>query len=152
MTVIQISRRFERPVTSPTIIVSGGSRGAARPNLERDSLLAAQLAIETRRHHEVITLTCRGELDAHSVGELASTIRGCCLADGVRAVRLDLSGIRFIDASSIGVLLATADRCRVLGVQFHAITGPRVATLMELCGRPADALNQDTGAALRRSA
>ena len=115
-------------------------------------MLAAQLAIETRRHHEVITLTCRGELDAHSVGELASTIRGCCLADGVRAMRLDLSGIGFIDSTSLGVLLDTADRCRVLGVQFYAITGPRVAILMELCSRAVDALNQDTGTALRRSA
>lgn len=66
---------------------------------------AAALAIEVRPNndHEV-ELVLSGELDLST----ASTLRTCVedLADGVRAVTMDLADLAFIDSTGIALLLS----------------------------------------------
>ncbi len=80
-------------------------------------------------------LHLRGELDLASVASVRARVRTVCATPGVRAVVLDLEGIRFIDSTGLRTLLEARELCVERGCAFlleHV--PPRVQRVFEIAG------------------
>jgi anti-sigma B factor antagonist len=80
------------------------------------------------------TLMLTGELDLASTPILQATVASLSrTVNGVRAIRLDLSGLQFIDSTGLHAILATAELCRANEYEFSLVPGPpNVQRLFEI--------------------
>jgi anti-sigma B factor antagonist len=91
------------------------------------------LDLEVSEDSGLAVLRATGEVDVASSGCLRSTLAR--LLGAGRDLVLDLQGVRFMDASGIGVLFGAHRLARNLGVRF-SLRGPSpaVAKLLKLTG------------------
>jgi anti-sigma B factor antagonist len=75
----------------------------------RPDLVPVALEVQIRRRPEQATVRLTGEIDMVTAGEVAEVLTGL-LDQGCRTVEVDLSGIRFLAAAGLAVLLER-DRC-----------------------------------------
>jgi anti-anti-sigma factor len=68
-------------------------------------------------------LSLVGELDIASVALLKTALSELA-SNGTRAVTLDLSGLRFIDAAGLHAILAARELCQENGYEFLLVPGP----------------------------
>ncbi len=86
---------------------------------------AAEMLSVTLHHLDgSAELSLLGELDVATVSILRRTLDDL-IAAGHRDLRLNLSGLTFLDATSIGALVTTRQELQELGggLSLHAITG-----------------------------
>ena len=83
---------------------------------------AAEFEIRVQPAREVVRVKAIGELDLASGPELRSQVLEL-VAVGFEHVIIDLRGVSFIDASSVGLLLRLADRARSAGWRLSLIPG-----------------------------
>src|SRR2546430_12630301 len=93
-------------------------------------------------------ITCRGEADFHTVGELSEAI-AWSIESQPAVLRLDLAEVGFIESSGLGCLVAAAVSCHRHGVPLQVIASPSVRRLLELSGM---ALTEDGAIARSPSA
>lgn len=93
-----------------------------------------ELSIRTLRDGSTATVSAAGEIDLSTVDELRSAVTDAA-SDGTEKLRLDLTGIEFIDSTGLGGLLelrATL-RSRNVTLEIDAGEGP-VRQAMEITG------------------
>ena len=94
---------------------------------------ARDLRIHEERPREGMSiLVVSGDADLHSAPELRERLR-MAVDGGATNVVLDLSGVTFIDSTSLGVLLGTMRRLRELDGQMRLVVPrPEVRRIFEL--------------------
>jgi anti-sigma B factor antagonist len=72
------------------------------------------LSLESRTKGPWVVLEVAGELDLHTVPELAQRL-ATLMEQGASRLAVDLSRVGFMDSSSLGVLVTTLKRAREIG-------------------------------------
>jgi anti-anti-sigma factor len=65
-----------------------------------------------RRHEDVLVVSVHGDLDLGSADDLRSALDSL---NGADVLRVDLAGVRMLDSTALGVLLAAAQRLSARG-------------------------------------
>lgn len=73
----------------------------------------------------VYTLELAGELDIAAVPGLEARVRELSGQKDVRAITLDLGGLRFIDSTGLAAIVLASRLCAKHGQGFELIPGPR---------------------------
>ncbi len=83
----------------------------------------------------VMTAAMRGELDHHAAGSLREQIDGTAQKVKPQLLRLDFSGVPFMDSSGIGLILGRVRMTALWGGRV-AVTGlsPQLRRMAELSG------------------
>jgi anti-sigma B factor antagonist len=81
----------------------------------------------------VATVQCAGEIDVGTCNKLIDALERAELQDA-DAVRVDLSGVTFIDSTGIGCLLHGALRAEKSGVDFEVVPSEAVERFVEVSG------------------
>jgi anti-sigma B factor antagonist len=100
----------------------------------------SEFSCQVRQAEDLTLVEVAGELDLATAGELRECLAKSVLQSG-SDVRIDLTGLRYLDSTGIGVLVATRRRVRGSGRSFSVICdqGPvrwvfEVAGLVEYLG------------------
>jgi anti-sigma B factor antagonist len=80
-----------------------------------------------------VTVRCAGEIDVGTCTKLIDGLERVELHD-VDAVRVDLSGVSFIDSTGIGCLLHGALRAEKAGIAFEIVPSEAVERFVEVSG------------------
>ncbi len=84
-----------------------------------------QTSVSRHRHGNVLTVAVTGDIDISVSAEVEAAVGDALTTDGVTEVRVDLSGVHFLDSSGITLLLRgrhLADR-RGVGYQVTGADG-----------------------------
>ncbi len=73
-----------------------------------------ELSLETAARDDWLVMTIGGELDLYTVTPLKEAL-SAAIAKGSSRIALDLSGVGFMDSSSLGVLVVALKRARERG-------------------------------------
>ena len=79
------------------------------------------LTITASRDGSTAIVTADGEIDLANVGDLRSAVTEA--AEGCDRLRLDLSGIEFIDSTGLGGLLELRSMLRARNVRLEIVAG-----------------------------
>ena len=92
-----------------------------------------ELSIRTTREGTTATVAAEGEIDLSTADELRSAVTAA--AEGAEKLRLDLTGVEFIDSAGLGGLLELRStlRSRNVTLEIDAGDGP-VRQAMEITG------------------
>lgn len=75
---------------------------------------------EERPHPRTVLLAVYGEADLHSAPELRERLR-MAMQDGATGLVVDLSGVAFVDSTSLGVLLGAMKQLREEGRELRLV-------------------------------
>ncbi|MBW8712358.1 MAG: STAS domain-containing protein [Mycobacterium sp.] len=89
------------------------------------------VSIEIEPSRGQVRVRVRGELDVAGAPQLEAVVEQACRAD--RLVILDLSGLQFIDASALGLLMRAAETTSRTGAELALLPSPAVWRLLSLC-------------------
>ncbi len=90
--------------------------------------------VDVERSGDEAVVTLAGELDVATSRTLRATL-GSLVDDGVRVVRVRASGLSFLDAAGLGVLIGVARRVREVGGSLHLESASRqVSRVVALSG------------------
>lgn len=79
-------------------------------------------------------LALQGEIDAHTAPRLEAELCACRL-DGEPTVRLDMTGVTFMDSSGLRVIITASDEARRLGGDVVVVAPTTSVTrLIEISG------------------
>ena len=110
-----------------------------------------QVTVTTSQQDGVFVLVLGGDIDVAT----AFTVRDALdrvLAAGHRLIVLDLSDVRFIDSTGLGVMVGRLKAVRDLGGDLHLVcTSPRIIRVMSITGLDSvfvihDSVNDAVGA------
>jgi anti-anti-sigma factor len=95
----------------------------------------APVEIETHRIEDgVVVLPVNGELDLASVNQLRTAL-DAALREEAEVVRVDATGVSFLDSSALGVLLAAAKRLAERGGRMELLcVSPSIRRILEMTG------------------
>src|ERR1700754_2874851 len=102
------------PNDSPEV----GGRGCAGTSAAR---MDDELSITSSREGSTAIVAASGEIDLSNVGDLRSAVTAA--ADGVDRLRLDLTGVEFIDSTGLGGLLELRSTLRAQSVTLEIAAG-----------------------------
>lgn len=91
------------------------------------------LDLDLQTDDGAVVIRCRGELDISVCDDLKQTINRSYTPD-LEVLKIDMTGLAFIDSSGLACILQTADRCRQLGVTLEVMPSRPVARLFALAG------------------
>jgi anti-sigma B factor antagonist len=91
------------------------------------------LDVKLTRDSGVATVRCAGEIDVGTCTKLIDALERVKLQD-VTLVRVDLSGVTFIDSTGIGCLLHGALRAEKAGSAFEIVPSEPVERFIEVSG------------------
>jgi anti-sigma B factor antagonist len=80
-----------------------------------------ELSITTSREGSTAIVAASGEIDLSNAGDLRSAVTAA--ADGVDRLRLDLTGVDFIDSTGLGGLLELRSTLRAQSVTLEIVAG-----------------------------
>ena len=80
-----------------------------------------ELSITSSREGSTAIVAASGEIDLSNVGDLRSAVTAA--ADGVDRLRLDLTGVEFIDSTGLGGLLELRSTLRAQSVTLEIAAG-----------------------------
>ncbi|MBC8535449.1 STAS domain-containing protein [Feifania hominis] len=82
-----------------------------------------------------LNVVIHGEIDHHSVTELRDSVDGQILQSRPQTIRLDFSGVTFMDSSGIGFIMGRYKLAREYGGRVVvAGTGKKTRTILEMAG------------------
>jgi anti-anti-sigma factor len=95
----------------------------------------APAEIETHRlENGAVILPINGELDLASVNQLRAAL-DAALREEANIVRVDATGVSFVDSSALGVLLAAAKRLAERGGRMELVCiSPSIRRILEMTG------------------
>ena len=95
------------------------------------------MEITTRYRNNVLVVTLKGELDHHTADGLRQIVEKELDKDIAQHVLLNLSGLKFMDSSGLGVILGRYRRLSAQGGRMAACNlHPHIERLYELSGLP----------------
>jgi anti-sigma B factor antagonist len=77
--------------------------------------VSTHFSVSSTRSDEMITIACSGELDIATAPDVEREITRAVAPQGPKLVRLDWSGLTFMDSTGIRLLLSTVRRCKEAG-------------------------------------
>jgi anti-sigma B factor antagonist len=80
------------------------------------------LTIRATRDGSTAIVTASGEIDLSNVGDLRAAVTDAC-AEECDRLRLDLSGVEFIDSTGLGGLLELRSTLRARSVTLEIVAG-----------------------------
>jgi anti-sigma B factor antagonist len=95
--------------------------------------VSGELNISTERVGDRATVICAGEIDEATAHQLSRAL-GHAMEPDVNALRVDMSGVRFLDSTGLRSLVVAATQCEGLGIDFSLATSPWVDRLLEVAG------------------
>jgi len=99
------------------------------------SLPGEMLQLEVQAEDGTVVIRCAGELDMSVCDKLCEAIAWSYTRE-LKALRLDMTALTFMDSSGLACLVETNNRCQHLGVRFDLIPSEPVARLLDLTGAP----------------
>ena len=95
------------------------------------------MQLELLRDGDGLTARPIGELDHHAAGEVREKIDTALLRQNIRVLRIDLSGLTFMDSSGLAVVLHLHRTCARSGREFSVRgTPPQPMRVFEAAGLP----------------
>ena len=108
-------------------------RSQATAYLEGVSILDARVSV-SRFGADSFVVAAGGELDLHTIGRLRDKLADV-VERGAQHVLVDLTGVSFMDATALGVLLGAAKALRSSGGQMVLVADdPRITRVIEITG------------------
>jgi len=95
--------------------------------------VVAQFELAVDGEDGTAVVTCRGDVDLSTCGELERAIESS-LEPGVRVLRVDLHDLEFMDSTGLRSLMRAQRRCAEQGVRMELVVGAAVRRLLELTG------------------
>jgi anti-anti-sigma factor len=93
-----------------------------------------QLRVETHRGvFEDVLIRCIGEIDISSVGDVQQAIDRALRTD-LSMLRLDLTGVNFIEVYGARCVMDCEKRCAAAGFVFTVAVSPAVESVLRLLG------------------
>ncbi|MDK2954562.1 MAG: anti-sigma factor antagonist [Desulfovibrionales bacterium] len=78
--------------------------------------------IEIKIESNCLLVICRGEITIEVTGEMRQTVEDNLHSQTFEALVLDLSGVRFMDSSGIGSLVALNSKIKSSGKDFYILS------------------------------
>lgn len=82
------------------------------------------LEVHHETHDGTATIRVAGELDLSTVDELAQVLAELDAPGGPSGIRLDLSGLRFMDSTGLRLIVTSDLRLRREGRELRLVAGP----------------------------
>jgi anti-sigma B factor antagonist len=93
------------------------------------------MSVSTERDGGLLTVAASGDIDLATAPVLSDAIGRALATDGAATVRVDLSGIRFLDSSGIALLLKARRDADERSITFGVVGAQGVALqVLELTG------------------
>ena len=93
------------------------------------------MQLELLRDGDGLTARPIGELDHHAAGEVREKIDTALLLQNIRTLRIDLSGLTFMDSSGIGLIMGRYRLMKAMGGAMQvAGASERMDKVMRLAG------------------
>ncbi len=93
------------------------------------------MQLELLRDGDGLTARPIGELDHHAAGEVREKIDTALLRQNIRVLRIDLSGLTFMDSSGVGLIMGRYRLVRSLGGTLTVTgAGERLRAMLRLAG------------------
>jgi len=132
---------FAPTIEMRSLMIAPLSRNAAnscgfRPDNSVVHCNGALLRAHCRDQATIVKVT--GEIDATNIDRFSDYIHR--FIEGATALILDLSGVDFLCARGISVLVALDNDCRITGTRLAIVAGPTVRRLLHI-GGPSDVLH-----------
>jgi anti-sigma B factor antagonist len=83
-------------------------------------LATDEFRIAEERADGTLVLSIRGDVDLHVAGELSERLESA-VDDGPSALVIDLTGVTFLDSTTLAVLLRVMKRLRARGGRFRVV-------------------------------
>jgi anti-sigma B factor antagonist len=83
------------------------------------------LDVQERMGESSVTLELGGELDISTADSLQQAVARLCVAEGPRALVIDLRRLTFIDSSGLAAMVYASRLCERHGCGLSVIPGPR---------------------------
>lgn len=98
-------------------------------------MLNKSCGFEHERDADTLNVRLRGEIDHHSAAGLRGDIDALIFEERPSRVRLDLSGVGFMDSSGLGLIMGRYSLARELGCEFSIVdpTEP-ITKILNLAG------------------
>jgi anti-anti-sigma factor len=90
--------------------------------------------VSSSRSNEKVTVSCSGELDIATAPEVEREIVRAVTPDAPNLVRLDWSGLTFMDSTGIRLLLSTVRRCKEAGRELEWDLSPAAQRALDAVG------------------
>jgi anti-sigma B factor antagonist len=81
----------------------------------------------------VVVVRCEGEVDLSTCADLQEAIDWSFTPE-LATLRLDLTGIEFLDSAGIRCLVECHQRCADLGITFELVANPAVERVLSIVG------------------
>ena len=91
------------------------------------------LLVDVEADHGVAVIHCHGELDMSGCGDLRAAIESVSTPD-LELLRIDTTGLSFMDSSGLHCLVETERRCHQHGTRLEVIPSRPVTRLLKIAG------------------
>lgn len=96
--------------------------------------MSSHFAVSADRTDEAVTIVCSGELDVATAPDVERAIGEAVLPDAPKLIRLDWSGLTFMDSTGIRLLLSTVRRCKEAGFELVWSLSPPAQRALDAVG------------------
>ncbi len=96
--------------------------------------MTTHFTVSSTRADEMITVSCSGELDIATAPDVEREIARAVTPDAPKLVRLDWSGLTFMDSTGIRLLLTTVRRCKESGRELVWDLSPAAQRALDAVG------------------
>lgn len=96
--------------------------------------MTTHFTVSSTRTDEMITVACSGELDIATAPDAEREIARAVAPDAPKLIRLDWSGLTFMDSTGIRLLLSTVRRCKEAGYELEWDLSPPAQRALDAVG------------------
>ena len=96
--------------------------------------MTAHFTVSAERTAEMVIISCSGELDIATAPDVEQAIGKAVSPDAPKLIRLDWSGLTFMDSTGIRLLLSTVRRCKEAGFELVWDLSPPAQRALDAVG------------------
>ena len=96
--------------------------------------MTKHFTVSAERTDEMVTISCSGELDIATAPDIEQAIGKAVASDAPKLIRLDWSGLTFMDSTGIRLLLSTVRMCKEEGFDLVWDLSPAAQRALDAVG------------------
>jgi anti-sigma B factor antagonist len=96
--------------------------------------VTTDFTVSAERTDEMVVISCAGELDIATAPDVEQAIGKAVAPDPPKLIRLDWSGLTFMDSTGIRLLLTTVRRCKEAGLELIWDLSPAAQRALDAVG------------------
>ena len=96
--------------------------------------MTTHFAVSAETTDDMVVIACSGELDIATAPDVERAIGDAVVANAPKLIRLDWSGLTFMDSTGIRLLLATVRRCKEAGFELVWDLSPPAQRALDAVG------------------